>query len=353
MANISDVISRLDVDIKKELESIDAKINELNSAIAGIEAGEGDDYALEDYEDKLVAVERSRGQMMEIVKIIDEIKSRQEELEVTSKQIPNGKGPTITEEVYNITDLIRIVQRDTMIKGSPCSYFKATIGDYDTPSMIAELDYDGDELVRQNYQNLTTQSYYRYTRLLANDNEEHNPDKDFISITSRNVEDGYTKEVRRPILDKDGNLLGKYEENEDHVQEIGGMRHTNIVKIMKRTVMTKDGPSELKSIVNKDSDGSFSRFDFLDEKQLSFKIFDEMDNSEESREQLALVDSQSHLADLEGVPQEMKDALNNEDLEVAKSTNKIYTPVDFLGDEQIERLKAETNKAKEEDEFDR
>ncbi len=325
MIEVLDVILKLKEYVFNQIESINDKVaileNQLKEAIN--DNGEPmDDYDKEDWEDEINKLQRERAQVEELLNLIEDIINRQSEIEVTQNELQDD-GININETVYNITDLIHIVKRDFIENDSPNTLIKVTVGDYDIPSMETEFEYENSELINENIQVPLNRSFYRMIKIIDTDDEN----KNILMITSNNSVSGWTRDIKRPILDDEGQVLGAYEELDNHYNQIGGLHHLVSNKLIKRRIITNQGNLELKTIVNKNGDDIYERTDFINDNKILNISFDEMDrfNDEEVEKHFSLLNSQVQLAELDEVPDEMKEVLKKESIE--KSAEQIKNKV--------------------------
>lgn len=333
---------------------------------------------------------------------------------ITSEKIKGNKGCTISEESYQMDNDLKHVQRDTVINGTKYSFMKTIIGDEEYYSkghernpyaFIKEGFENGERTYYESWANggprevihkeLAYDSItYAPEKGIPFKTKKRNPAKDATFKEVYDYENGTTITIDRPIVDKNGNIIGKYNFSEQQNTHKFGKEYFRKNIVIESKCIDKDGKEIIyKSIIFDNGEGIMRRDDLVNGKKVADMLINQQagfvtvrnykDGKEESgacyedyegtwektkekyydeqgyeKDEDEITGSESYVADkldlynakdlmysqksfLGGVdiPQEIQDMLNNESFDEKVTGRGYISAENELDDDKIRELK--------------
>lgn len=208
---------------------------------------------------------------------------------VQSEKIAGDRGSTVTEEIYQIDDDLKFVQRNTTINGIKYSYIKTSIGDrtndFEKPSAEITEGFENGERTYYElhshggpYERIKKQLGYDYVTTASASGikiqtKRRNPLRDWVMKETVDSENGQVITIDNPIVDKEGHIIGSHSSREQ--QTTHKIRGNRLAKntIIERKCKGKDGKDiVLKSVIMNNGLGIINRTDYVNGQMITQTI---------------------------------------------------------------------------------
>ena len=209
-----------------------------------------------------------------------------------SERIKGDRGGTVSEEVYQLDNDMSFTQRNTTINGQKYGFMKTTIGKQtqDMSEPYAEIKEGFENGERTFYESWANGgSYERIDKELAYDDvtttspsgievqtKKRNPAKDFTRRETRDNENGTTITIDRPIVDKDGHIMGSYNFSEQQNTHKFDEEYFKKKTIIESKCKDKDGNDiVLRTEIRDNGMGIINRTDYVNGQMLTQAIMND------------------------------------------------------------------------------
>lgn len=209
-----------------------------------------------------------------------------------SQKIKGNRGGIVSEEVYQLDNDMTFTQRNTIINGRKYSFIETTMGkktmEMDMPyAEIKEGFENGERTYYESY--ATGGPYERIQTELAYDDvttktpsgievqtKKRNPAKDCTRREIRDYENGTTITIDRPIVDKDGHIMGSYSFKEQQNTHKFDEEYFKKTTVIESKCKDKDGKEIiLRSEVSDNGSGIIKRVDYVNGQMTTRAIMNE------------------------------------------------------------------------------
>lgn len=277
--------------LKSRLRSrLDALENDVASGKKGLEE------EIKQLEFQIDVLEMSQPKLSKTRKFVYSCSERvdNEVKQVGNVKLKGSRGNNISEKSYKMADDMEFVQRETTIDGRKYSFIKTRIGDEglnNNPSAYLKEGFEnGERTYYESWSNggpreVVHKELAYDTITYAPENgipvrtKKRNPAKDATFKELYDYENGTTITIERPVVDKNGNIIGSYNFSEQQNTHKHDWEYFKKKIVIESKCKDKDGNEiVLKSVIMDNGRGIMQRDDLINGKPVTKIIMNRNEN---------------------------------------------------------------------------